>query len=215
MRCLIRAAMLASIFAAVQSACADSFSTVTAYYVSPSGNDSNPGTIAQPFLTPAAAQAAMRRTPIKTTYFRAGTYNLARTLWMTSADSNETWETYPGDEKYGARFVNAGDGSTDIFWFYDVGRVISNVTIANLTLDGGTKGDKDAAIFIASPTNGVSILRDKCQNNSAKNNSCVYAFNTDNLRIQNITSINDYEPISVHVTDFGNASRPICDRQHP
>ena len=40
----------------------------SAFYVSPTGNDRNPGTEAAPFATLARAQQAMKRSSIKATY---------------------------------------------------------------------------------------------------------------------------------------------------
>ena len=48
---------------------------VPAYYVSTTGSDSNPGTLAAPFLTFTKAQQAMQTSSIKTTYILPGTYS--------------------------------------------------------------------------------------------------------------------------------------------
>jgi parallel beta-helix repeat protein len=89
-----------------------SVATVVAFYVSPSGNDSDPGTLAKPFLTLEKAQSAMQASAsIKTTYLRAGTYELSASSgtsncdWgmgstainLGSTDSGETWSYYPPD----------------------------------------------------------------------------------------------------------------------
>lgn len=59
-------------------------------YVSPTGTDAGPGTLAQPFATLARAQRAARqvaaREPV-TVYLRAGTYSLPETLVFTPEDS--------------------------------------------------------------------------------------------------------------------------------
>ena len=59
-------------------------------YVSPAGNDQNPGSINQPVATLSKAQllarAAARSEPV-TVFLRAGKYNLAQSLVFTSADS--------------------------------------------------------------------------------------------------------------------------------
>lgn len=58
-------------------------------YVSPTGTDAGPGTLAQPFATLARAQRAARqvaaREPV-TVYLRAGTYSLPETLVFTPED---------------------------------------------------------------------------------------------------------------------------------
>jgi hypothetical protein len=86
--------------------------TVPAFYVSPSGNDSSPGTLSKPFLTLARAQSAMQGSAsIKTTYLRAGTYGLSASsgasncyggmgttaINLGSTDDGETWSYYPPD----------------------------------------------------------------------------------------------------------------------
>ena len=65
------------------------------YYVSPTGNDSNPGTQTAPFATLARAQQAMEHSSIKATYVEGGTYHLSSAITLTAADSGETWQYYP------------------------------------------------------------------------------------------------------------------------
>jgi hypothetical protein len=60
------------------------------YYVAPSGNDANPGTLAKPFATLSRAQQAARRAAGReavTVFIREGTYYLPETLVFTSRDS--------------------------------------------------------------------------------------------------------------------------------
>jgi hypothetical protein len=98
---------------------------VPAFYVSPSGNDSAPGTLAQPFLTLQKAQSAMQGSAsIKTTYLRAGTYALSAStatsncdggmgstaIDLGSADSGETWSYYPPDG-FGTAVLDGGSTS--------------------------------------------------------------------------------------------------------
>jgi hypothetical protein len=68
----------------------------SAYYVSPSGSDSNSGTLGAPFKTLAKAQSAMQASSIKTTDLRAGTYPKTA-LILTAADNGETWSYYAPD----------------------------------------------------------------------------------------------------------------------
>src|ERR1700722_17436099 len=99
----------------------------TAFYVSPTGNDDNPGTLASPFATLARAQRAMKRSAAKTTYVGGGTYHLTRSLVLTAADSGETWRYYPPDG------VNTAvlDGGDTV-----KGGVISIRGGSNITIDG-------------------------------------------------------------------------------
>jgi hypothetical protein len=56
------------------------------YYVAPSGNDANPGTLAQPFATLRRAQQAVRQKP-GPVFLRGGTYYLSEALVFTAQDS--------------------------------------------------------------------------------------------------------------------------------
>lgn len=91
------AARAAALVAAVPTA------PSTVFYVSTSGSDSNPGSLALPFATLTHAAAAVRalgpRVPGSTAVFvRAGTYYLGATpLVLSEADSNVSWAAYPGD----------------------------------------------------------------------------------------------------------------------
>jgi hypothetical protein len=59
-------------------------------YVSPSGNDTNPGTLEKPFATLQRAQQAARKAAGReavAVMMRAGTYYLPETLVLSAADS--------------------------------------------------------------------------------------------------------------------------------
>lgn len=102
------------------------------YYVAPDGNDANPGTISEPFLTLERARDAMRNSDIKTVYLRAGTYLRTQTLVLEEADSGQTWQTYPLDPMNSAVIEGEADGNklTDIINILG-GR---DITIDGLTL---------------------------------------------------------------------------------
>jgi len=78
-----------------------------AVYVSPSGDDANPGTLAQPVKTLSKAQVLVRAlngsmTSDITVYLRAGTYPLTSTLTFANADSGKNefyvkYMAYPGE----------------------------------------------------------------------------------------------------------------------
>src|SRR5690242_10081096 len=77
------------------------------YYVSPSGLDSNTGTIKAPFKTITKARDTVRtvNTGMKkniNVYLRGGTYTLDSTIAFTSADSGNNgydviYQAYPGE----------------------------------------------------------------------------------------------------------------------
>ena len=89
-----------------------------AIIMSPSGNDSNAGTLSHPVLTLAKAQALARLNSLsKTVYLRGGTYNITTALILTSSDNTQTWTFYPPDgynspilDLTGVAFNGAGNG---------------------------------------------------------------------------------------------------------
>ena len=95
------------------------FVTTTAYadgpyYVATNGNDNNPGTFSQPFLTLEKARNTMRTSATKITYIRAGTYNRTAILSLDQNDSGETWSYYPPDG-YNTAVLDGGNNVDTIF----------------------------------------------------------------------------------------------------
>lgn len=64
----------------------EAISSAQPYYVSPSGDDANPGTLGKPFATLQRAQLAVRQKP-GDVFLRGGTYYLSDTLVFTAQDS--------------------------------------------------------------------------------------------------------------------------------
>jgi Bacterial Ig-like domain (group 3) len=100
------------VFMLVLCACAGTcaFAQMADFYVSPTGNDSNPGTLELPFATfnqaRISADALLQKDKGRTTpilvMFRGGTYFLSSTLNFTSADSGTStlrivYENYPDE----------------------------------------------------------------------------------------------------------------------
>ena len=123
------------------------------FYVSPTGNDANPGTLAAPFATFAQAQAAMQASStIKTTYIRAGSYTLPTIsncdgsgnscgLSLNSADNGETWSYYPPDG-YDSASLSGGSTAAGTGLFYAIyvtntnGLIINGLSIHNFQYAG-------------------------------------------------------------------------------
>lgn len=116
------------------SATASSQITVTQapsanFFVSPTGSDSNPGTLAAPFQTIAHAQTAIQgiiggSTQSLVVILRGGNYFLTQPLNFTSADSgtavaNISWESYPGEASPvisgGLQLTNWTQGSNNVW----------------------------------------------------------------------------------------------------
>jgi hypothetical protein len=102
-----------------------------AFYVSPSGNDSNPGTLASPFLTFGQCQIAMRASVNKTCYPRAGTYIMSTGLTLDHRDVGETWSYYPPDGINSAMLTQTGS-----FAFFTIQTGADEVTITGLAATG-------------------------------------------------------------------------------
>jgi len=76
------------------------------YYVSPDGNDNNPGTLEKPFATLLCARDTLRKSPPSetiTVWIRKGTYHLCKPLQFLSQDSGSqdsiiTYAAYPGEK---------------------------------------------------------------------------------------------------------------------
>jgi Right handed beta helix region len=104
-----------------------------AFYVSPKGNDSNPGTLAAPFATLARAQQAMAHSSSKTTYVQRGTYELAHTLSLTAADDGETWQ-YSAPDGVNTAVLDGGTSTADAFSLNGARHVtIDGLKIQNFT----------------------------------------------------------------------------------
>jgi len=98
-----------------------------AFFVSPTGNDANAGTISSPFLTTGHAQTAMRNSSTtKTTYLRGGTYTLAAIWNFTASDNGTSWLGYPGETP-----VISGSSQT---YYINVSGV-TGITFMGLTFD--------------------------------------------------------------------------------
>jgi hypothetical protein len=168
------------------------------FYVSPTGNDKNAGTLNAPFLTLAKAQQAMRAAPVadRTAYLLSGTYTVTSPIVLSAQDNGETWTTYPGAAAHSAVLVN-GSSDSEIFDIYDKTSV-QNLTFSNLTFDGGSSGGN--AVFIGGNGNNIHVQNNVFRNHF--NGSDLYIYNSDNVYFQGNTSgPNELQPVSGHVTD--------------
>jgi Right handed beta helix region len=116
--------LLGSIFL-LQTALSGQLVSAATYFVSPNGNDSNPGTESSPFQTFGKAKDVVRSIPkseATTVYLRKGTYSLTRPLAFDEGDSGQPgakvrWQGYPGEEvvisggRSIAGWTAVGDGS--------------------------------------------------------------------------------------------------------
>jgi hypothetical protein len=124
-------------FAVLLAACGGSSDSsmntpMTAFYVSPHGNDSNPGTLSLPLLTLAQARAEMEISGHpKLVYLRGGTYSNTA-LKLSASDSGQTWSYYPPDG-YDSAILDGGSSSSTTG-----GNPITIDGGSNITIDGLT-----------------------------------------------------------------------------
>lgn len=130
---IISLTMVISNFILVPSTFAE---TQTAYYVSPSGNDANAGTLAAPFLTIEKARDVVRTINTNMTgniyiYLRGGTYTLANPIALTQADSgsngyNVIYKNYPSETPY----ISGGQTITE-WTLFDAGKNIYSASVSS------------------------------------------------------------------------------------
>jgi hypothetical protein len=143
-----------------------------AYYVSPSGTDSNSGAFDSPFASLIKAQAAMRSSDVKTTYVRAGTYS-DTSLTLTTADNGETWSYYPGDG-YDTAILDGGATSGDTGENPVTILGGSNITLNGLTIrnfpqwgvgiHGGNSAPSSGYPYSVATADSISITNNIIQN---------------------------------------------------
>jgi hypothetical protein len=137
------------------------------FFVSPNGNDNNPGTIDAPFATLARAQQAMENSSIKTTYIEGGTYNVTSTLTLTAADNGETWSYYAPNGVNSA--VLDGGRTTDLF---------SIDGVSNITIDGiKMQNVNDYAIFTPSNALNNNVTIENCDIGFNNHTGAIGGFN--------------------------------------
>ena len=109
-------------------------------FVARTGSDtSGDGSISKPFATLAKAQATMRRGGPQVAYIRGGTYNLpavtqngiSRGLYLTAADSGQTWSYYPPDG-YDSAILDGGSTSSST----GIEELITIDGASHVTIDG-------------------------------------------------------------------------------
>jgi PKD repeat protein len=137
-------------------------------YVSPNGNDSNPGTLDRPLATPARAIALA--SPGDTIYFRAGRYAVTRFLWIDK--DGLTLASHPGE------LATIAGSNTDTTNLQSVIVIVSNnVSIIGLEIQGGSY------YSIKVESNSGTLLRN-CKIHSS-GRDCIKMYNADQMTIEN------------------------------
>lgn len=152
------------------------------YYVSPSGNDSSTGSLAQPWKT--ISKAASTLVAGDTVYIRAGTY-IEQVIPSNSGSSSSpiTYTNYPGESP-------VIDGQNGLSTNY-TGQIhlyyVSHIVLDGLTITNAGPYDNDCGILV-----------DYCNNITIKNNSIS---NTVSSGI----GVWDSQYITVHNNEVNNA----------
>lgn len=112
------------------------------YFVSPSGNDSNNGSFASPWLTPVKAKNSM--VAGDTVYFRAGTYttidDFSSVLLCNNGSCSGTVNQYQNFLGYPGDTATLGSGSITHGIYHWANTVWQYATVAELTLVGEVYG---------------------------------------------------------------------------
>ncbi|HLG14440.1 MAG TPA: right-handed parallel beta-helix repeat-containing protein [Blastocatellia bacterium] len=141
-------------------------------YVSPSGRDSNPGTLAAPVATP---QRAIELSALgDTVYLRAGRYTVSRLVWI--GVPNLTVSSYPGERAViAAGTTEPGDPQSVVVI------AANNVVLSNVEIEGasyyGVKVEPDSAKFVT----GV-VIRGCYIHHTGRD--AIKTFNADKLLIE-------------------------------
>jgi peptidoglycan hydrolase-like protein with peptidoglycan-binding domain len=155
-----------------------------AYYVSPTGSNTNTGTsYASPWKTFTKAQAAMQGGSTKTTYLEGGTYTATTTFMLTTADNGESWLGYPGDSP----IIDGGGTTQYAFFLRGTNQTVKSITMQNF-YEGTLAIDSDA-------TNA------DIENNTILNNGASYALNQgwNQAAIQSTSNYNNGAATNIRI----------------
>jgi hypothetical protein len=180
----------------------------SAFFIAPTGSDTNACTRTEPCLTFEKAQEMMTASStVKTTYARAGTYT--RTIGY-SFRTGENWLGYPCDPPHSATIDATGLSSGGPAFHCDG---CSDVVMWNFTFSGAPAYDSgawsDTNVLIEGGANDVHIDDNVFTGNlAAYDETDIYSFDSSNIYIRGNTfqSSASGEPISTPYTQAGTYS---------
>ncbi len=130
------------------------------YFVSPSGNDSNNGSFASPWLTPVNAKNSM--VAGDTVYFRAGTYttidDFSSVLVCNKGYCSGTANQYQNFLGYPGETATLGSGSITHGIYHWADTVWQYATVAELTLVGATYGLTCQNVYPGGACNYIRVV---------------------------------------------------------
>ncbi|HEU4388309.1 MAG TPA: polysaccharide deacetylase family protein, partial [Blastocatellia bacterium] len=144
-----------------------------ALYVSPLGNDQNPGSIGRPVLT--IRQAIEIARSGDTIYLREGQYVVRRFIWVGTP--NLTIAAYPGERAAIVGSTDESDNSPQSIFII----VSNNVVLDGLDIQGGAYYGVKVDVDGNPATTGVQIRRCKIHHTGRDS---IKTFNADNLLIE-------------------------------
>jgi hypothetical protein len=147
-----------------------------AWYVSPTGSDSNSGqSTSTPFLTLEKAQQTMQNSATKTVYLMGGTFQRTGTLTLFAGNDNgESWLAYPGQTP----ILNGGAGSYDAIHVLSTNLRIRFLTIENYNGNGIVEYNSSWHVIdsntIFNLYNGNGIISESAVSNSTISHNLIY-----------------------------------------
>lgn len=133
-------------------------------FVSPSGNDANPGTLASPKATFVGALALLDGTTGKTIYVRGGTYTEGYTATGSGLETDGQWFASKGRTATGFHQVRGYPGETANLHFTGASEggiqiAASYVVVSDLNMGKGTRDNYPYAIWLSSPNTMIVDCR--------------------------------------------------------
>lgn len=183
--------------------------SASVYYVAPTGDDANPGTLAQPWRT--IQHAANQLTPGDTVYIRAGTYH--EHVNVTRSGSAGAWLTlaaYPGETPTvdGEGFeIGWGEGVIDLSrqsYVRVSGLRVINSTYAGVSADTGSHLVVDHCATYNTASSGIFFL--KAQDVLVESNEVVWAGSGGDQEYISLADVNGFEVRHNRVHGFNPAS---------
>jgi uncharacterized protein YjdB len=156
------------------------------YYVSPAGDDANPGTEEAPFRTLERAQSAVRAINGQMTgdivvLLREGTYKLSATWSLTDEDSGTNgyyvhWQAFPGEHP-----VISGGQDVTGWTLHDEARQIYKASVE--------PGTKSRQLFI----DGVRAVRARSEEGLIAGTKTTWGYTSDDVQLANWARPSDLE----------------------
>ncbi len=193
-----------------------------AFYVapataSPAGSDSNPGTLAAPFLTLPKCQSAMNTSSTKLCYIRAGTYAPAGlnacnsrgncAVGLTTADNGETWSYYPPDGVNTADITGGSTASGNGLWAIFFTGGATNVTFNGLKMHNfnfaavQSGGGSGLTVTNSLMYNGFGIIGDASLS-GAQNAAAVMCYGCANATVSH-NAVHDMASLGISISGGG------------